>query len=532
MKLKDCILLGSAKLRLRRRRTVISCLVISLLFGLIVMVLTVSGAYFNSMAKMSGEVFDGKVYLQVAMGSQDPYNDKSVWERAVELYAASEDIDKENPIYIEGEGDNEYEHLDIANEFALRAIDEYYLERLESAGENVKAKVEPYGGRVMADGLRKYSVKEGTMKSDKFPNGWFGSVRAPGDSLDEMDTYILRNFLTTDTVRDDAVPIVVTADAAERLLGIEALKSGAPNKERYERFLEIRERATGFTFANGIFEELLSTGDDELDADLPEPEKIGEVKYQIVGVVSAGGFLLGTDRDIGGSIIEAFFGTMSTSQYNWSLVPESYINNYTETTLEETMSYAVHYVEFDKLSDAEKFMEKNRCMPYCGKGTVDIGEYMTNQTMVKYHGDAVNRIVSVLALFFGIFAIFVMMGVFSRIIGEERQATAIYRAVGASKGDIRKVYLTYAVMLSGITAILALLVGWIGATVVHFIYSAELTYGARTMYGLVTDTNVWLIGFDWRIILVVLIMMMIGVLSCLAYSDKAVGKSIVSDLKE
>jgi len=188
-------------------------------------------------------------------------------------------------------------------------------------------------------------------------------------------------------------------------------------------------------------------------------------------------------------------------------------------------------VRFADAGDAVEFAMEDGCMAsgMCG---VTVTEFVTSQMALSLTRDFTQRMVMYVAIFFGVVAMIIMAGTLGRVIGDERQATAIYRAVGATRADIRKIYLVYVMILAGISAMSAVVIGYVMAAVMHVIYAKDLTVGARRIFGLVDSVNeVSLVGFDVEILVVCAAILVTGMVCVLLCADKMMSKSVMKDMR-
>lgn len=101
-----------------------------------------------------------------------------------------------------------------------------------------------------------------------------------------------------------------------------------------------------------------------------------------------------------------------------------------------------------------------------------------------------------------------------RLLGQEAKNQRLYRARGAGPGDLKRIYGCYALVLGIIVCILAVVIGVVSTVALSLVYAEPLTQVFELAYGV--ETQVWLIGWDWRLLvilgLVPVVMMVTGVL--------------------
>lgn len=94
-----------------------------------------------------------------------------------------------------------------------------------------------------------------------------------------------------------------------------------------------------------------------------------------------------------------------------------------------------------------------------------------------------NFVIMVIAIISLIAAIILSLTM-ARVMSDSRHETAIFRAVGARRGDIAKIYLSYSLIIAMLVIIVSLLFGAIISLVLHKIYSENLTILTKLSYGL------------------------------------------------
>ena len=81
-----------------------------------------------------------------------------------------------------------------------------------------------------------------------------------------------------------------------------------------------------------------------------------------------------------------------------------------------------------------------------------------------------------------ILASLVLMGVIGKLIADSRRETAVFRALGATRGSIEQIYFTYSVFLALFIAFIALVIGASGAFLISQRYSPDASLVAVLAY--------------------------------------------------
>jgi hypothetical protein len=79
-------------------------------------------------------------------------------------------------------------------------------------------------------------------------------------------------------------------------------------------------------------------------------------------------------------------------------------------------------------------------------------------------------------------AALIMMGTVGRIIADSRRETAVFRAIGAKRGDIWQIYLTYTLMLASLIAAVSLSAAFILSHILSQHYAQQLTVNALVAF--------------------------------------------------
>lgn len=160
-------------------------------------------------------------------------------------------------------------------------------------------------------------------------------------------------------------------------------------------------------------------------------------------------------------------------------------------------------VEFSKPEDIKGFMSEGCNGPNCtdkpflmyfGSNSVLIGDIVT----------IVGRVLFVAALIVAAIASLIMMGMISRVISDSRRETAVFRAIGAKRSDIRTIYSTYTFFLSCCVVVVTLLLGTLGAVWIDSRWSGDATIQAQLVFA-ARDSSLQfhLVGWWWTPILLI-----------------------------
>jgi hypothetical protein len=499
---------------MRKRQTIASVLTISLLFGVMILALVVSGSFTKSLDAMSAELFKGKVYVVTTKVVSTNYGAETI-KRAKYLYKSSGSTGRSPVMEQDSLGNATEPYLDATNEFAKQAIAEYVNAETSKTRGDIGNLAKKYSG-AMVSMVDNYSVADKKIETDIFGGGQdtFGS------RLVMVDVAVVGGLIRY-KADSEAIPVLVSKNHAEQAIGLEPLSRGASAKDKESRLQQVYDNAPGTIIGGSV----LGISGDEL----------GDIKFQIVGVLPDGG-----DFSTNSAMVDlpsVILYSLSSASYYDTIVPSSYEGTLLDDHYQKSSATPAGgidtIVEFGDLADAREYMANNNCK--LQKNNCDdiyMDEFITRRVALSELTQTANTVIFYVIVFFAVLAVAIMTGMLARIISDERQTVAIYRAVGASKLMIRKIYVVYAATIALLTSLFALTVGYAWALILQLIYSGAFTVVAKELYGL-SDSNgiVWLIGVDTRVILVILLIFVVSMGSVLLMISKTSIGSVSQDIK-
>jgi len=145
----------------------------------------------------------------------------------------------------------------------------------------------------------------------------------------------------------------------------------------------------------------------------------------------------------------------------------------------------MHVVDFPSIDAARSFMDKETCPSTTSdcKKLFTSEPYGSNYLLLQEIGKFFNKIMTYAVPAALVFSLAVIWFTLARILAESRKETAVYRAMGARRGDIASVYLMYVLMIATLIALLSSILGIGAALVIDRIYSPTFTAVASSSYG-------------------------------------------------
>ncbi len=299
IKITDAALLAYTKLRSRKTRLIVTVVISSLLFGVLVFSSFLIRGISSSVSSFAQDGF-GKRYILTAdrytVDGAATANDPAVQERAIALQkeqivrkkteakrlGIEYDQVTERLVYYEGEGPSgKGKYLDFTHPLAQQAIKEKTANAPSVGASHLKNVAEPYGAtnyfemrylsfggensgqlKILKDGKENYQLSQ-NQPGNPFTRGL--------ESFDEkwslMSGELLKDFTLNNTtgvnVKEGYIPIVAPYSAVEQLLQLSPLPSTSSPKDRLARIKEVRSKAGTLEFAscyrNSTSAELIST---------------------------------------------------------------------------------------------------------------------------------------------------------------------------------------------------------------------------------------------------------------------------------
>lgn len=143
-------------------------------------------------------------------------------------------------------------------------------------------------------------------------------------------------------------------------------------------------------------------------------------------------------------------------------------------------------VAFPSVQQAQDFINNDTCYAAYNDGckkpwTSQI--YGSNYLLIDGFTKLISSFVQIaLPIALAIAAVIIWITM-ARVIVDSRHETAVFRALGAKRIDIMRIYVGYSFIVSLIIALFALILGGVGAGVVEVLYGSQTTNYAKVAYG-------------------------------------------------
>lgn len=155
----------------------------------------------------------------------------------------------------------------------------------------------------------------------------------------------------------------------------------------------------------------------------------------------------------------------------------------------ESLEYSQRVLEFREIKQAKSFLEEGVKKDLATTGEEEAFEFQGEIFGVNYLAileirEVFSEIMKKALPVVLILAMAMMGFMVIKVMTESRKEMAVYRAVGAKRIDILKIYLIYVLMLAIRVAILAIILGVLAAKTVDLVYGANLNNLMREMMGM------------------------------------------------
>lgn len=144
------------------------------------------------------------------------------------------------------------------------------------------------------------------------------------------------------------------------------------------------------------------------------------------------------------------------------------------------------------------------------------------------------KVFRVVATVIAIIAAIIMMGTLGRVIADARRETAVFRAIGAKRIDIAQVYVTYALVVSVMIAMCAILMGFILAQWAQSSWGSQFTVKALVAYNARDLTREFQL-FAWSsddILYIVLAALSAGLISTILPLIRNLRRNPIRDMRD
>ena len=196
--------------------------------------------------------------------------------------------------------------------------------------------------------------------------------------------------------------------------------------------------------------------------------------------------------------------------------------------------YESYLVEFGDKQEARQLLEKSGML----SGSMEEGIYTTPFGSGSLVADEMQtwatRILLWLLLGISVFAALILAGIIGRTVSDGRKESAVFRAIGAQRSDIARIYSMYTVLLSLRIIVFAALLGGILAGITEWYFWEDATLGARLAYAATEDApSFHFIGLNsWYIAAIAGMILIAGLLASVLPILRNIRRNPIQDMRD
>lgn len=192
-------------------------------------------------------------------------------------------------------------------------------------------------------------------------------------------------------------------------------------------------------------------------------------------------------------------------------------------------------VEFRNVGEVKRFVETVGCgSMYCDTGKVAATYFGSNTVLIEDIRKQAVQVLQYVALVVAIIAVLILMGMIGRVIGDSRRETAVFRAIGATRNDIRFIYTSYTMMLSAIVVIVSMALGLLAAWWIEAKFSGDFTVRAHLIYIFADEAQRFTMIGVWWLALACLVglILLSGLIGMLLPLARNLARSPIKDMRD
>lgn len=312
----------------------------------------------------------------------------------------------------------------------------------------------------------------------------------------------------------DVTDVVIPLEVAAKLADIEMPERDAKATEKLSIIKEVREKTLGEVVKN----------------------EAGE-KYYIAGILPSGVYasnLSFMNIDQSGNPLDLILSQISTGMSPNFIIKSAEVKPEVNNSDEEQRSgfvamddvnaeeMGIVFAEFKNIKTAYDYYrdkvnycsETDRIFSMCGNDyKYQVMTAVSNPLTTYENLQNIWLVFKIVAAVLVVIAVIIALSTYARLIGKDLKIISLYHALGATKGQIRVVYIVYLLMLSVMAVGFAILLGLGLAAVLSMVNMEALSQVWSLAFGVEAEA-IWLIGWNnliWWITGVILLAAVIAV---------------------
>lgn len=200
----------------------------------------------------------------------------------------------------------------------------------------------------------------------------------------------------------------------------------------------------------------------------------------------------------------------------------------------DTQGYTSYLVEFGNKEEARSVLSRTGAFSNSNTGNVYSYPFGSGVLVVDEMKKYFNTFMFWALIIVGSIAAVILGGIIGRTISEGRRESAVFRAIGAKRGDVAGIYGVYALLLSARVAVFALVLGAVMSLIVELLFSRDATLGARVAYA-AADTSAEFHFFgvtSWYIPLVLAVIIVVGCVGSVLPIIRNARRNPINDMRD
>lgn len=208
-----------------------------------------------------------------------------------------------------------------------------------------------------------------------------------------------------------------------------------------------------------------------------------------------------------------------------------------ENTTENTgfYPYETYLVEFSDRQDARKLLEKTGSFTGgMGSGDIMTAPFGSSVLLVDEFKKLFYQIMLWAFAVISVIAAIIVGAIIGRAVSDGRRESAIFRAIGARRGDIGLIYGTYAFLLSLRVVLFAFVLGIVGAFIIELWLAMEASFAAQLAYAASnTSLEFHFVGFgSWYLAAIGAAIVGVGLVSSIIPILLGARRSPINDMRD
>lgn len=205
----------------------------------------------------------------------------------------------------------------------------------------------------------------------------------------------------------------------------------------------------------------------------------------------------------------------------------------------DTAEMGLVFAEFPDLKAAYNYYrdEANYCLDldrafgHCKNGYKYLTMSAVSDPLKTYDNfQLVWLVFGITAAVLAVIALIIAVSTYARLIGKDMKIIALYHAMGATRGQVRLVYLSYLLILSVMTVVFSLVVGLGMALLLGAVNGEAISQVFWMGFG-VEPGKIWLVGWNWMIWVMVAVILLSAVLAILLSNGQFASKKLARKMK-